>query len=321
MTVSIIIAVKNWQSNLEECITYCRRLDFPDFEILVLPDEHPGQVYNPQEDSRVRLIPTGAVNPAAKRDAALKTARGQILAFLDDDAYPLKDWLSRAVNNFTDDDVAAVGGPAVTPPQDSLMCQASGMVYSSPLVSSKFVYRYIPGKRREVDDYPSCNFLVRKAVMAQLGGFNTEFWPGEDTKLCLDITKKLGLKIIYDPSVLVYHHRRPLFLGHLKQIANYALHRGYFVKVFPQTSRRPGYFVPTVFLFCVVFGAALSFFVSALRPVYLFGLSLYLVIVFIYGLSKGPRFVLPVSLGIITTHFTYGLFFLKGLLAKKLLNK
>jgi len=321
MTVSIIIAVKNWQSNLEECIAACRRLDFPDFEILVMPDDNPGEGYSLQEDARVQVISTGVVSPAVKRDMAIKAAKGQILAFLDDDAYPLKDWLAQALKNFTDEDVAAVGGPAVTPPQDSLMCKASGMVYSSPLVSSKFTYRYVPGKRREVDDYPSCNFLVRKDVMTQLGGFNTEFWPGEDTKLCLDITKKLGLKIIYDPGVLVYHHRRPLFLGHLKQIANYALHRGYFVKVFPQTSRRPGYFVPTVFLFCVIFGAALSFFVSALRPAYLAALSLYLAIILIYSLSKGPRFVLPVFLGVIATHFTYGFYFLKGLLVKKLLNQ
>ena len=320
MTVSIIIAVKNWQSNLEECITYCRKLDFPDFEILVMPDEHPGLGHNLQEDSRVRLIPTGAVSPAVKRDMALKTANGQILAFLDDDAYPVSDWLTQAMKNFADTDVAAVGGPAVTPPQDSHMCQASGMVYSSSLVSSKFTYRYVPGKRREVDDYPSCNFLVRKDVMVRLEGFNTDFWPGEDTKLCLDITKKLGLKIIYDPDALVYHHRRPLFLGHLKQIANYALHRGYFVKVFPQTSRRPGYFAPTVFLFCVVSGAALSFFVGALRPVYLFGLLVYLGIVLIYALSKGPLFVLPVFSGIIATHFVYGYYFLKGILAKKLIH-
>ena len=285
-----------------------------------MPDDHPGQGWKAQEDSRIKVIPTGAVSPAVKRDLAIKTARGEILAFLDDDAYPLKDWLAQALKNFADEDVAAVGGPAVTPAQDSLMRKASGFVYSSPLVSGKFVYRYVPGKRREVDDYPSCNFLVRKDVMSRLGGFNTEFWPGEDTKLCLDITKKLGLKIIYDPRVMVYHHRRPLFLGHLKQIANYALHRGYFVKVFPETSRRPSYFVPTVFLLCVVFGAVLSFFVNALRPVYLSALSLYLGIVMIYGFSKGLRFVLPVFLGVIATHFTYGFYFLKGLLAQKLKN-
>lgn len=320
MTVSIIIAVKNWQGNLEECIAACLKLDYADFEILVLPDNRPeGQIASAL-DPRLVIIPTGPASPAQKRDIALKQAKGRILAFLDDDAYPAKHWLSAALKHFSDADVAAVGGPAVTPPQDSLMQQASGMVYSSPLVSAKFRYRYVPGKRREVDDYPSCNFLVRKEILEQLGGFNTKFWPGEDTKLCLDITKKLGKKIIYDPEALAYHHRRSLFSGHLKQAANYALHRGYFVKVFPETSRRPAYFIPTVFLLCVVFGAMLSFFVSAFRPVYLSALSLYLAVVLIYGLSKGPRFVLPLSMGVITTHWTYGFYFLKGLLAKKLKN-
>ena len=110
-------------------------------------------------------------------------AKGEILAFLDDDAYPVKDWLKNAVKNFSDPQVAAVGGPAVTPEEDSDLQKTSGLIYSSVLVSGNFTYRYIPGKRQEVEDYPSCNFLVRKSVMQELGGFNTNFWPGEDTKL------------------------------------------------------------------------------------------------------------------------------------------
>ena len=195
---------------------------------------------------------------------------------------------------------------------------ASGRVYESFLVSAALRYRYLPGRKRGVDDFPSCNFLVRNSVMQALGGFDTKLWPGEDTKLCLDITKRLGLKIIYDPSVLVYHHRRPLFEPHLKQIASYALHRGYFVRKYPKTSFKLAYFIPTLFLLALVGGSALSLSSAFFRTIFSLCLSLYLILAFLFSISGSGRLVVLVFFGTILTHLTYGTYFLKGLLSKKL---
>jgi len=315
MTVSIIIAVKTWQKNLEECVDNCRNLDFSDFEIIILPD-YP--LDKDLVDPRISIIPTGEASPARKRDTAINYAQGEILAFLDDDAYPARDWLNKAIENFKDQTVAAVGGPAITAIADTIMQQASGLVYSSILVSANLTYRYIPGKKREVDDYPSCNFLVRKSIMQELGGFLTDFWPGEDTKLCLDITKRLGKKIIYDPEVIVWHHRRPLFSAHLKQVASYAMHRGYFVKRFPETSRKLSFFIPSLFLLFLMSGAVLSVFSLGARILFLSALSVYLFLSLIFAFSRNLYLAPLVFLGIISTHIVYGSFFLKGLLSSKL---
>lgn len=266
----------------------------------------------------VSVFPTGKVSPADKRDIALRYAKGEIIAFIDDDAYPAKDWLKNALEAFKDENVAAVGGPAVTAPQDNLRQKASGIIYASFLVSGKFTYRYTAKKRRDVDDYPSCNFLVRKSIMRELGGFNTNFWPGEDTKLCLDITKRLGKKIIYDPKVLVYHHRRPVFLAHLKQVANYALHRGYFVKKYPETSLKLVYFIPALFLSALIVGMIFSLISLPIRIIYSLCLSLYLLLLFIASLKEGFRLLTAVFFGVMLTHFTYGFYFLKGLISKRL---
>jgi len=281
-------------------------------------------------DKRIRVFPTGPVGPAEKRDKALLHAKGEILAFIDDDAYPRKDWLSKAVVHFQNTDIAAVGGPGVTPPESSLFQRVSGAIYASFLVSGKFTYRYIPGKLQEVDDFPSCNLLVRKDIFASAGGFSTAFWPGEDTKLCLDITKLLHKKILYDPEVLIYHHRRKSFKSHLQQISNYALHRGYFVKKFPETSLRLPYFIPSIFTFCILLGALSAWLIPPLRIPYLFCAFVYLIPVFLYSVYAGStekarlhtfQRVALISLtftGIIFTHITYGLFFLRGLCAPKL---
>jgi GT2 family glycosyltransferase len=327
MTVSIIIAVKTWQKNLEECVERCLRLDFPDFEILILPDSDDGT--HPLS-SKMKIIPTGAITPPKKRDMGLVHARGEIIAFLDDDAYPVRGWLKNAVKNFQDEEVAAVGGPAVTPADDDLRQKASGIIYASWLTSGRFVYRYVPRGKRLVDDYPSCNLLVRGSILRKAGGFNTDFWPGEDTKLCLEITKVLGKKIVYDPEVLVYHHRRRLFLPHLKQVANYSLHRGYFVKRHPETSRKFVFFIPSIFVAVLLSGLILSLFSHFVKIAYFFGIVTYLTIVLIASIINGlrlhqeetkPRKAILMGFvfaGTILTHVVYGIYFIKGLFSRKL---
>lgn len=313
MTVSIIVAVKRDNPNLRECVENCLKLDYPDFEVLVLPDKEIILNY-----PKTSVIPTGELTPPLKRDMALSRAKGEILAFLDDDAYPHKHWLTKALRHFQEQEIAAVGGPAITAESDSLRQKASGLVYSSWLMSGQYAYRYTPKKKRFVDDLPSCNFLIRKSIMQELGGFKVKFWPGEDTFLCLKIIKDLKKKIIYDPEVLVYHHRRSLFKGHLKQISNYAAHRGYFVKRFPATSLKFVYFLPSMFVSGLFIGLLLSFLCPSFKHIYISAITLYLALVFILSISNDFRLTFLAFLGIIISHLVYGLYFIKGLLSPKL---
>ena len=154
--------------------------------------------------------------------------------------------------------------------------------------------------------------------MQELGGFDTKFWPGEDTFLCLKIIKGLKKKIIYDPDVLVYHHRRSLFKGHLKQIANYAAHRGYFVKRFPETSLKFVYFLPSMLVFGLIIGLLLSFLNPAFKLIYISAVAIYLALAFILSISKDFRLTLLVFWGIMLSHLVYGIYFIKGLFSRRL---
>jgi hypothetical protein len=154
--------------------------------------------------------------------------------------------------------------------------------------------------------------------MKQLGGFRTDFWPGEDTYLCLEITRKLRRKIIYDPRISVQHHRRKLFLPHLRQIGRYALHRGYFARHFPETSRRLSYAMPSLFVIGLVLGGFLSIFCPLCR-------TLYLAVLIFYGLATllscartDPAAWLLTWMGVVLTHIVYGVRFMAGLLASSL---
>jgi cellulose synthase/poly-beta-1,6-N-acetylglucosamine synthase-like glycosyltransferase len=317
MRASIIVPFQKDNSYLRECIDHCLVLEYPDFEVILLPDdafEFP--------DTRVRVIPTGPIGPAEKRDMAIGIATGEVLAFIDDDAYPRSDWLKNAMPLFSDQ-VAAVCGPGVTPPSDGILQKASGAVFASLLGGGNMTYRYIPGPAREVDDYPSCNFLIKKDVMQSLGGFDTRYWPGEDTKLCLDLTKNLKKKILYSPDVFVYHHRRNLFVPHLRQIGRYAVHRGFFVRKFPETSFRLSYFIPTMFVLGLLLGWLTFFINGILFMVYLGAVGLYLSGTILTAAAaairdKDVHLFLPVFGGIIATHVLYGILFIKGLVIRRL---
>jgi len=246
---SIIIPFQQPSEYLYECLKHLQRLSYANYEIILLPDKKEILTYH-----KTKVIPTGRVGPAKKRDKGVIKSSGDIVAFIDDDAYPDRDWLKNAFSNFQIEGIAAVCGPGVTPSSDDVFQKASGWVNQLWFGSGGAgTYRFTPRRKRFVDDFPSMNFLVRKEDFIKAGGFDTHFWPGEDTKLCHEIVYKLHKKILYDPKVLVYHHRKPLFLPFLAQISRYALHRGHFARILPVTSLRIGYLVPSLFVTFLIF--------------------------------------------------------------------
>ncbi len=313
---SIVIPLKEPGEDLYESLKHCINLDYPNFEIIVLPDNAVGL---PITANNIRVIPTGPVPPSKKRDLAIFQAYGDVIAFIDDDAYPRRDWLNNASHYFEDENVAGVGGPAVTPSGDTVWQRASGHILSSWIGSGPHSYRYTPRRMREIDDYPTCNLLIRKSVLEKVGGFDTKYWPGEDTKLCLEITKKLGMKLLYVPDVLVYHHRRPVFQPHLKQIWNYSVHRGFFAKKFPETSLRLSYFLPSILVAGFIIGPLIILIIPQLFNLLILIVATYLGINLISALkTKDLKAIILIFLGVILTHVCYGFGFPRGLLAREL---
>jgi len=321
--VSVIVACPAPSPYLDECLAGLSAQRYRNFEVILLPDAPSGRAWEPC----VHEVPTGRIRPAEKRNIGIEKAQGGIVAFLDDDTWPVDEWLDRAVSHFSDPAVAAVGGPAVTPPGEPYLASLGGRVFSNLLVSGPHRFRYAPGRERAVDDFPSCNLLVRTDVLRRLGGFRTEFWPGEDTYLCMQITKELGAKILYDPWVQVFHHRRRLFLPHLRQVARYALHRGHFARRFPATSRRLSYMLPSLLAFGLVGGGAVAALVPPLSRPYLACAGLYAAITlaaafpweqFLVTMRVNPVSWLLVWAGIVLTHVVYGARFAAGLLMPRM---
>lgn len=313
-TVSIIIPIRKVNHFLLESMPYLQKIDYPNYEILIFPNH----VNSKYKWPKTRIIASGDIGPAEKRDLAIHHAKGKILAFLDDDAYPTSNWLTTAVKNFADPQVAAVGGPGVTPKNASFLEAASGWVSASPIGAGPYTYRFLPGKKKQIEDYPSMNLLVKASDFKAIGGFDSHYYPGEDTKLCLDLLN-LGKKIIYEPEAVVYHHRRPLWLPHLKQNGNFGIHRGFFARVLPKTSAKLIYFLPSLLVVYLVLLIANFIMFSAYLWMSLVPLIAYLFTLLVNGIwiaviSKNVYQGLLSVPAVMITHLWYGIRFIQGFL-------
>ena len=328
--VSIIIPAKSVTPYLRENIAACLRGAYKNFEIIVVLDEPTKEIF-----PKTIFLVSGPVGPAKKRDIGARGGKGTVLAFIDDDVIPSDMWLSRIMKTLRDPKVGAVGGPGVTPHGVPWQEEASGWVSASPVGSGGFLYRFLPMNRREVDDYPSMNLAVRRSDFEAIGGFDSQYWPGEDTKLCHDIVYTLGKKIIYEPEALVYHHRRPLWLPHLRQNGNFGIHRGYFARILPKTSARPLYFLPSVLVLAAAYAMLypitryfvpmipVPFSMAAAIAGYGFGGYFVLLIANGVWIAYRSKRMLPALVSVpavFATHVWYGLRFLQGYIFTKKLT-
>ena len=312
--ISVIIPVKEITDYLRhENLPAMSEQTYKNFEVIVLPNKMSG------EDKTLlskylwlKIIQTGKITrPAQKRDIGVTNAKGSIIAFIDDDAYPAKDWLEKAIHIFETKKITAVCGPGLLPLKINYWEKIFDTILQSPFGSGGYRYRFIKDTPRYVDDYPSMNFLIKKNVFEELGGFNNEYWPGEDSKLCEDLVYKKRGKIFYHPEVCVYHHRRDNLKGFLKQHANYGYHRGAFFAHGDKNSRRLSYIIPTFFVLylCSIFIFEIYFQISNFKfqILSLLPLLLYFLLALLF-LSKS----LPAIPILFLTHLTYGTMFIKG---------
>lgn len=314
--VSVIIPLHRDNPGFRQCLNGCLALDYASVEVIVVSD---APVAVPVG---VKLVLSGAgrdTGPGEKRDLGMHAAHGDYFAFIDDDAVPRSDWLTQAVRLFNDATIGAVAGPGVTPPGSAWTERVGGAFYESWLGSGPYRYRFRPARRRDVDDYPAYNLVVRRDAADHVKGWGTGFYGGEDTVICLALVEA-GWRIVYDPSVVVYHQRRPVLFRHLAQVGNVGMHRGYFVKAYPRTSLRFSYFLPTLGTAALA-GLMLAAFVSATARMLLFATgAVYLVAGISIGLAEKypPLVALALPAVALASHLVYGVQFVRGLLTARL---
>lgn len=299
------------------------------FEVIVLPNSNLGFESIKKKYKWLTVIKNNSM-PGIKRDLGVKKSKGDVVVFIDDDAYPPKKWLTILNKIYLGKkDVVAVGGPGILPAKVNLWEKIFDVVMQSFVGTGGFSYRFVKGKKQFVDDFPSMNLSMRKNVFLKLGGFRNKYWPGEDSKLINALINKEKKHIYYDPETFIYHHRRNNLMGYVRQHRNYGFMRGMFFAHGDKNSKAITYKIPTIFTIYIFF-LPILYFISEYRQIEerilqisTLPLIVYTIMIVFVGVMTFLRTVnVVISFGTITilplTHIVYGISFIKGYIKGKI---
>lgn len=181
------------------------------------------------KDPRVRLLVVEERNPAIRRNKAAAEARGEYLAFIDDDAFARENWLEKAAG-FLDDNpgVLAVGGPDPAP-ADSTFAE----LVSDTLLATRWIGSGVAAHEsrrgifhlRSPHDVALVNLVVRREAFVAVGGFDAEIgYIGEDTAL-VELLMAEG-RVVYHDTAVVFHRRRAFPGPYVRQRWRYRVKTG-----------------------------------------------------------------------------------------------
>lgn len=164
---------------------------------------------------RYDVCSVGRGATATARNIAFHLSGGEILAFLDDDAFAEPDWLERLLPHYDDPAVGGVGGRQVRGQPGELTegADAIGRLLDDGSLTGNFAAE--SGSTVEVDHLLGANMSFRRSAIADLGGIRDGYagtCMREETDLCLRVAHA-GYRLIYTPDAVVEHVAAPYAKG------------------------------------------------------------------------------------------------------------
>ena len=211
--VSVVVAAHNAGATIGDCLESLRHLRYPDYEVIVVDDGSTDDTSRIAARYPVRAITTPARGVGAARNEGLRAATGELIAYIDSDARADPDWLSYLAVAYADSDASAIGGPNPVPPEDNWIAKC---VYRSPGGPTQVML-----DDRRAEHIPGCNMSFTRQALESIGGFDPIFTKaGDDVDVCWRLLER-GHRIGFQPSAVVWHHRRASIRGYWRQQVGY----------------------------------------------------------------------------------------------------
>lgn len=211
--VSVVICSYNGARTLRDTLNALKQLDYPDHEIVVVNDGSTDATPEIVIEYGVQLISTENRGLSSARNTGWQAATGEIIAYIDDDAYPDPHWLKYLAYTFITTSHVAVGGPNIAPAGDGVIadCVANSPGGPVHVLLSDTVAEHIPG----------CNMAFRRSALSEIGGFDPRFrTAGDDVDICWRLMEG-GATIGFHAGAMDWHHRRNCMKTYWRQQKGY----------------------------------------------------------------------------------------------------
>jgi O-antigen biosynthesis protein len=226
---TVAVCTRDRAENLKLCLDSLVRLDYPNLEIIVV-DNAPGsdaaeRLVNGSYPS-VRYVREPRPGLDWARNRAVLEARGEIIAYTDDDVMVDSRWVSTLVERFQDANVVAVTG--LTVPYE-LETEAQVLFERDGGFGRGYVRRHWLGADLAAGRCGAgANMAFRRSLFEEVGYFDpaldagTATGTGGDTKMFFRILKE-GHALVYEPGALVRHRHRREYAQLRRQLVDNAV--------------------------------------------------------------------------------------------------
>lgn len=245
--LSIIIPVLNEEKMIGRCLealqqSYFSRLEF---EIIVVDNGSTDRtleiVHSFRQCLLIAILHCPGVHISALRNLGAQSARGEILAFLDADCIPSREWLAEARHMFQENNAGVIGSFYALPQP------------SSWIANVWYRYHY-DNKVGDVTYVPAGDLFVSRSTFFSVGGFDEELETNEDYDFCVRVAQT-GKTIRACPSLAVVH------LGTPQTVMNFyrqqCWHGKHVLRVFLQDPSKLHNVRPLLFGFTTLIGLIL----------------------------------------------------------------
>lgn len=264
-SISIIIPTFNRLDYLKKSIDSLVALDFDNFEIIAVND---GSTDGTQEyldslkSENIKVIHHKKnFGPGYARNSGIKSARYDIIAFIDDDCIADKNWLKEIAKGFINDNIGFVIGR-------TFYVRRGYKGYFPERLVSNINARWPMG----------CNIAYRKKVFDNIGYFENSFFErgNEDSEMALR-TIAGGFMFARSLSAIVCHQAMDWTAGSLLASARNA-------SVWPSLKKKyPDYYL--------MFGPRIKYgiFIEVMDYLYIFSLPVFVPLLLVRYLFHGKR--------------------------------
>ncbi|MEM6751423.1 MAG: glycosyltransferase [Cyanobacteria bacterium P01_C01_bin.38] len=215
--ISIVIPTYNRPERLAGCLESLTQLEYPRefFEVIVVDDGSKiplAPVVERFKDSlEITLIKQKNQGPATARNTGAKQAKGNFLAFTDDDCKPAPNWLETIAANFANAPDCLIGGKTI-----NILSNNPFSTASQELIN--YLYSYYNANPQKATFFASNNIAISTQHFHEIGGFDTTYprAAAEDREFC-DRWLQYGNQMVYAPEVQVYHAHKLTLSSYWRQ--------------------------------------------------------------------------------------------------------